>query len=102
MNLNTLHTMPTTKRPNVFIAFQDNEDSRPIVEAILADNAEASAAYSPGLVKIDCPERLVIRRASIEANTGQAFNLQQMQITLVTLSGNVDEDDDEFSLSWGR
>ena len=97
-----MSTSASTPVSKVFIAFQDNEDSRPIIEAILADNAEASAAYSPGLVKIDCPERLVIRRASIEANTGQAFNLQQMQITLVTLSGNVDEDDDEFSLSWGR
>jgi len=84
----------------VFIAFQDNEDSRPIIEAILADNAEATPVYSPGLVKIDCPQRLVVRRESIEDLTGQPFNLQQIQITLVTLSGNVDEDDDEFSLSW--
>jgi len=84
----------------VFIAFQDNEDSRPIIEAILADNAEATAAYTPGLVKIDCPQRLVVRRESIEDITGQPFNLQQIQLSLVTLSGNVDEDDDEFSLEW--
>lgn len=85
---------------NVFIAFQANEESRPIVEAILADNPQAQAVYSPGLVKIDCPTRLVIRRATIEENIGRAFNLQQIQINLVTLSGNLDEDDDEFSLSW--
>jgi len=84
----------------VFIAFQDNEDSRPIIEAILADNSNATAAYTPGLVKIDCPQRLVVRRESIEAITGQPFNLQQIQLSLVTLSGNVDEDDDEFSLEW--
>jgi len=84
----------------VFIAFQDNEDSRPIIEAILADNSEASAAYTPGLVKIDCPQRLIVRRESIEQITGQPFNLQQIQLSLVTLSGNVDEDDDEFSLAW--
>jgi len=84
----------------VFIAFQDNEDSRPIIEAILADNSNATAAYTPGLVKIDCPQRLVVRRESIEDITGQPFNLQQIQLSLVTLSGNVDEDDDEFSLEW--
>ena len=50
----------------VFIAFQDNEESRPIVDAILADNPEATAVYSPGLVKIDAPGRLVVRRESIE------------------------------------
>lgn len=86
----------------VFIAFQDNEESRPVVEAVLADNPEATAAHTPGLVKIDCPRHLVIRRASIEAITGQSFDLQQIQINLVTLSGHVTEDDDEFSLSWGR
>jgi len=85
---------------NVFIAFQDNEDSRPIIEAILADNPDATPAYTPGLVKIDCPQRLVVRRESIEEITGQPFNLQQIQLSLVTLSGNVDEDDDEFSLEW--
>lgn len=92
----------TQPRSKVFIAFQDNEESRPVVEAVLADNAEATAAYTPGLVKIDCPQRLVIRRASIEDITGQPFNLQQIQINLVTLSGHVDEDDDEFSLSWNN
>ncbi len=84
----------------VFIAFQDNEESRPIVDAILADNPEATAVYSPGLVKIDAPGRLVVRRESIEEQTGQRYDLQQMQVNLVTLSGHVDEDDDELSLSW--
>jgi phenol hydroxylase P2 protein len=85
---------------NVFIAFQSNEESRPLVEAILADNPGATAAYSPGLVKIDCPQRLVIRRASIEAQLGRRYDLQELQVNLVTLSGNLDEDDDEFALSW--
>lgn len=96
-----MQTHNDTARSKVFIAFQDNEDSRPVIEAVLADNSEARAAYTPGLVKIDCPERLVIRRESIEEITGQPYNLQQIQISLVTLSGHVSEDDDEFSLSWG-
>jgi phenol hydroxylase P2 protein len=85
---------------NVFIAFQANEESRPIVDAILADNPEARAVYSPGLVKIDCPHKLVVRRESIEAQIGRSFDLQQIHINLVTLSGNIDEDDDQFTLSW--
>ena len=84
----------------VFIAFQDNEESRPVVEAILADNPEATAVHSPGLVKIDAPGRLVVRRETIEAIVGRPFDLQQIQVNLVTLSGHVDEDDDELSLSW--
>ena len=84
----------------VFIAFQDNEESRPVIEAILADNPEAVAVHSPGLVKIDAPGRLVVRRETIEAIVGRPFDLQQIQVNLVTLSGHVDEDDDELSLSW--
>lgn len=85
---------------NVFIAFQANEESRPIVDAIVADNPEAQVVYSPGLVKIDCPGRLVIRRESIEEQVGRRYDLQQIQINLVTLSGNLEEDDDTFTLSW--
>lgn len=85
---------------NVFIAFQANEESRPVVDAIVADNPEASVVYSPGLVKIDCPGRLVIRRESIEEQVGRSYDLQQIHVNLVTLSGNIEEDDDEFSLSW--
>jgi phenol/toluene 2-monooxygenase (NADH) P2/A2 len=85
---------------DVFIAFQDNEDSRPIIEAILADNANAEASYPTGLVKINAPTNLVIRRKSIEDLIGRSFNLQQIHVNLVTLSGHIDEDDDQFSLSW--
>lgn len=85
---------------NVFIAFQANEESRPIVEAILADNPEASAVHSPGLVKIDAPNRLTVRRETIEEITGRPFDLQALHVNLVTLSGHIEEDDDELSLSW--
>jgi phenol hydroxylase P2 protein len=87
---------------NVFIAFQVNEESRPVVDAILADNPHATAVYSPGLVKIDAPNSLVIKRESIEEQLGQRYDLQQMQVNLVTLSGHIDEDDDQFTLSWNH
>ena len=92
--------MTTPVISKVFIAFQDNEESRPVIEAILADNPEAVAVHSPGLVKIDAPGRLVVRRETIEEIVGRPFDLQQIQVNLVTLSGHVDEDDDELSLSW--
>jgi phenol hydroxylase P2 protein len=85
---------------NVFIAFQANEDSRPIIDAILADNPLASAVHSPGLVKIDAPGTLTIRRETIEEQTGRPFDLQQIHVNLVTLSGYIDEDDDQLTLSW--
>ena len=70
------------------------------VDAIVADNPEAQVVYSPGLVKIDAPNRLVVKRETIEEIIGRRYDLQELQINLVTLSGNLDEDDDEFVLSW--
>ena len=85
---------------NVFIAFQANEESRPLVDAIVADNPEAQVVYSPGLVKIDAPNRLVGRRETIEEIIGRKYDLQELSVNLVTMTGNLEEDDDEFVLSW--
>ena len=85
---------------NVFIALQANEDSRPIVDAILADNPGAVLNEQPAMVKIDVPGRMTIRRSSVEARIGREFDLQEMQVNLISLSGHVDETDEEFTLSW--
>jgi phenol/toluene 2-monooxygenase (NADH) P2/A2 len=85
---------------NVFIAFQHNEESRPVVDAIVADNPDAVVTHPTGLVKIDAPNRLHIRRATIEAQTGRPYDLQQLHVNLVTLTGHIDEDDEQFTLSW--
>ena len=85
---------------NVFIAFQHNEESRPVIDAIVADNPNAVVVHSPGLVKIDAPDSLTIRRDTIEEQTGRPYDLQQIHVNLVTLSGHIDEDDDQLTLSW--
>ena len=84
----------------VFIALQNNADVQPIISAILADNPAALVSESPGMVKIDCPARLVVRRESIETQIGRDFDLQEIHINLISIGGNIDEDDDEFVLSW--
>jgi phenol/toluene 2-monooxygenase (NADH) P2/A2 len=85
---------------SVFIAFQTNEDSRPIIEAIEADNPHAVINAFPAMVKIDAIGRLVIKRESIEARIGRDFDLRELQLNLISLSGNIDETDDEFILEW--
>ena len=84
----------------VFIAFQTNDDTRPIVESILADNPKAVLDEQPAMVKINAEGRLVINRKSIEERIGRHFDLQELQINLITISGHLDEDDDQFSLTW--
>lgn len=85
---------------NVFIAFQNNSESQPIIEAILEDNADAVSSETPGMIKIDCPGRLVVRRETVSEKMGRDFDLQEMHINLISLGGNIDEDDDEFVIAW--
>ena len=85
---------------NVFIAFQTNEESRYIVEAVLEDNPDAILNEQPAMVKIDVPNRMTIKRATIEEKMGRPFDLQELQVHLITISGHLDETDDEFNLSW--
>ncbi|QEA13023.1 MmoB/DmpM family protein [Comamonas flocculans] len=89
-----------TQVPNVFIALQRNEETRPIVDAILADNPGALLDEQPAMVKINVPGRLVVRRSTIEQEIGRDFDLQELHVNLITLTGHIDESDDEFVLSW--
>lgn len=84
----------------VFIALQTNEETRPIIDAIVIDNPQAIVRQEPAMVKIDAEGRLVIRRETIEEQIGRAFNLQELHINLISIGGNVDETDDAFTLSW--
>lgn len=86
--------------PNVFIAFQRNEETRGVVEAILQDNPGAVIDEQPAMVKIDAPGSMVIKRETIEEKMGRSFDLQELHVNLITLSGHIDETDDEFTLSW--
>ncbi len=85
----------------VSITLQNTGDARPIIEAIHADNPEAKASQFPAMVKIDCPGRLVIKRDTVEELMGREWDVQELQLTLISLSGNVDESDDEFVIAWG-
>ncbi len=85
----------------VSITLQNTGDARPIIEAIQADNPEAETNQYPAMVKIDCPGRLVIKRDTVEARMGREWDVQELQLSLISLSGNVDESDDEFVIAWG-
>lgn len=84
----------------VFIALQANEETRPIIEAIELDNPGAVVNREPAMVKINAEGRLVIRRETIEEQMGRDFDMQELNVNLITLSGNVDEDEDALTLSW--
>jgi len=85
---------------NVFIALQTNEDTRQIIEAIVQDNPHAVVNEQPAMVKIDAEGKLVVRRETIEELIGRPYDLQELQVNLITMSGNLDQTDDEMTLYW--
>jgi phenol/toluene 2-monooxygenase (NADH) P2/A2 len=85
---------------NVSITLQNTEDARPIVEAITADNPDATVHHFPAMVKIDCPGRLTISAESVGERLGRDWDPQELHLSMISLSGNIDEDDDHFDLSW--
>lgn len=84
----------------VSITLQNTDEARSLIEAIEQDNPEAEVNVFPAMVKIDCPKRLVLKRGTVEEKLGREWDLQEMQLSLISLAGNIDEDDDEFVLEW--
>jgi phenol hydroxylase P2 protein len=84
----------------VFIALQANDDMRPVIDAIEADNPHATVYRYPAMVKIDAPGRLEINRATVEDLIGRTWDPQELQLGLISLAGNIDETEDRFVLAW--
>ena len=90
----------STSQSIVFLALQTNEETRPIIEAIEQDNPQAVVHRQPAMVKSDAPNRLVVKRQTVEDLVGVAWDLQSLHVNLISLSGNIDETEDEFVLEW--
>jgi phenol hydroxylase P2 protein len=86
----------------VSITLQNNDDARPIIEAIEQDNPEATVNVYPAMVKIDCPGRLEIRRETVEEKLGRPWDVQEIHLVVISLAGNLDEEDDYLTLEWNN
>ncbi|WP_297366735.1 MmoB/DmpM family protein [Acidocella sp.] len=82
------------------ITLMHNDDARPVIESIIADNPGVKILNMPGAVKLDCDGRITVNRASVEERLGRPWNLQEIHLVLISMAGNLDEDDDTFTLSW--
>lgn len=84
----------------VFIALQANEETRSLIDAIVLDNPSAQVRREPAMIRVEAPNRLVINRSTIEEQLGRDYDLQEINVNLITLSGNVDETEDALTLCW--
>ena len=83
-----------------FIVFQDNDNARYIVEAIAQDNPHAEVQHQPAMIRIQAEKRLVINRETVEGKIGREWDVQEMLLDVISIGGNVDEDEDHFILEW--
>ncbi|HQN47536.1 MAG TPA: MmoB/DmpM family protein, partial [Rugosibacter sp.] len=84
----------------VFIIVQANEEARPIIEALVKDNLHAVVQESPAMVRIEAEGRLTLNRNTVEELTGQPFDIQQLHVNLISISGHIDEEDDYLTVAW--
>ena len=85
---------------NVFLALQAVDETRMIVEAIEEDNPGAKVEYQPAMVRISAPGRLTIKRETVSEKMGRDWAPQEIQLVLISFGGNVEEDENEFTLHW--
>ena len=86
----------------VYLALQDNDESRYIVEAIEEDNPDVTVIHMPAMIRIENEGRMTINRETVEEKIGRDWDVQELHVNLITLGGNVEEDDDSLSLHWNE
>jgi phenol hydroxylase P2 protein len=84
----------------VYLALQDTDVSRSIVEAVEEDNPEVTVNYMPAMIRIENENQLIVKRETVEEFLGRDWDVQELSLSLITLGGNVDEDDEQFVLTW--
>ena len=85
----------------VSVDLQETEENRALIEAIEADNDDIIANHFPGVVKLQSPTKIVVKRESVEERLGRDWETHEFQMAIVTVAGNFTEwDEDEIVIAW--
>ncbi|EXR30031.1 phenol hydroxylase P2 protein [Acinetobacter sp. 1281984] len=52
------------------------------------------------MIRIESETDLVIKAETVSEKLGQDWDIQSLQLNMITLGGNVEEDDNTFRLHW--
>lgn len=85
-----------------FIALQDVDEARPIIEAAEKDNDNLVVERAPAMVRLIRDGEVVIRKETVEELTGMEWDPQDIHLVLITVGGNIDESDDYFRVYWNN
>ena len=84
----------------VFLALQDIDEARPIVEAVERDNPGVTVEHQPAMIRLTAEDRLVVNRETVSEISGGDWDPQDIQLVLISFGGNLDEDEDHFTIYW--
>ena len=85
-----------------FIALQDVDEARPIIEAAEKDNDNLVVERAPAMVRLVHDGEVIIRKETVEELTGMEWDPQDIHLVLITVGGNIDEGDDYFRVYWNN
>ncbi|MES4889581.1 MmoB/DmpM family protein [Streptomyces sp. NPDC096012] len=78
-----------------------DDDTRRVVDAIRQDNPDSRVSQMPGLVRVQTPGAMVIRRATVESLLGREWETHEFQMAIVSYFGHISSwDDDEIVIKW--
>ncbi|ACO77125.1 phenol hydroxylase, monooxygenase component P2 [Azotobacter vinelandii CA] len=84
----------------VFIAFQNTDNARLYIDAIVADNPHAEIQHQPAMIRVQAKDRLDLHRETVEERIGRVWDVQEMLLDVITLGGSFEEEEDRLSLRW--
>lgn len=92
---------PRTRKPRVAgIDLQDTESNRAVIAGIMEDNPDSQIDHMPGLVRIRNENGLHITKATVEKHVGDEWDTEDIQLSIVSLAGNLDIDEEHIDIKW--
>ena len=52
------------------------------------------------MIRVESETGLIVKAETVSEKLGQDWDIQSLQLNMITLGGNVEEDDDSFRLHW--
>lgn len=82
------------------LVLQDTEDGRAIVKAIREDNDNVKITNKPAMIEIEREKEIIVKAATVQNELGRDWDVEEMQIELVVIVGQIEETDDEIIIYW--
>jgi len=82
------------------LVMQDTEDGRAIVRAIQKDNDDVKVTPKPAMIQVEREKQIVIKSETVQEELGRDWDVEEMQIELVSIGGQIEETDDEIIVYW--